>query len=168
MPKLYPESGLAGRGDKETVRPSQFGQETLSADNEVTVWSEEVKQDQALYHGFGVRERSYAEAFVGLDLVATGNGTASGGDPIKGDVVLAVTDSEQRRVLASVTFEGLGELRDSLAEVRSDRIVEPAMAPFAQPGRHLEIRIDADPDSDGAELDPDASDGKLYYGQITG
>lgn len=168
MPKaLYPESDLSGRGGKEAVRASQFDAETVSADNEVTVFSEEVKQDQLLYHGYGVRQRDFAEAFVGADLVASGNGAGTAGDPIEGELVLAITDSEQKRVLAATTFDGLDELRDSLQEVRSDRIVEPAMAPVAKPGRHLELRIDADPASDGYELDPSGSTGKLYYGQIT-
>ena len=100
--------------------------------------------------------------------MASGNGAGDAGDPIAGELVLTITDSEQKRVLAATTFDGLGELRDSLQEVRSDRIVEPAMAPVAKPGRHLELRIDADPVSDGYELDPTESNGKLYYGQITG
>lgn len=166
--QLYYESDLVNQGSKEAIRAGDFDQDTLKEDTEVTVFAETVADDQFLYHGFGARQRDRAEAFVGLDLVATGGGTGSSGDAITGDVVLAITDSQQKRVLASQTFEDLDELRDSLAETRSDRVVEPALAPFARPGRVLEVRIEADAASDGVEIDPAASSGKLYYGEIQG
>ena len=161
-------SNLAGAGSKETIRAGDLDQDTLKQDTEVTVYQHPVADDQRLYHGYGVRDSRYATGFVGLDLVASGNGAGAVGDAIQGDVILAITDSEGKRVLSSVTFESLEELRDSLAESRSERRVEPAMAPFARPGRNLEIRVDADAASDGVEIDPDASSGKLYYGKIQG
>lgn len=168
MNELEPNRRLAGSGSKESIRASDLDQDTLKADTEVTVFSEQVADDQLLYHGYGVRDREYAEAFTALDLVASGNGAGTAGDAITGDVVLAVTDSQGRRVLASTTFESLAELRDAAAEARSDRIVEPALAPYAMPGRRLEVRIEADAASDGVEIDPANSSGKLYYGEIQG
>lgn len=166
--ELYYDPRLVNQGSKEAIRAGDMDQDTLKQDTEVTVFSETVADDQFLYHGYGARNRDRAEAFVGLDLVASGNGTGTAGDDITGDVVLALTDSQQKRVLASQTFEDLDELRDSLSETRSDRVVEPALAPFARAGRVLEVRIEADAASDGVEIDPDASSGKLYYGEIQG
>jgi len=166
--QLYYDPRLVNQGSKEAIRAGDMDQDTLKQDTEVTVFSETVADDQVLYHGYGAQQRDRAEAFVGLDLVASGNGAGSAGDEITGDVVLALTDSQQKRVLASQTFEDLDELRDSLAETRSDRVVEPALAPFARAGRVLEVRIEADANSDGVEIDPDASSGKLYYGEIQG
>lgn len=161
--KLETTPKLARSGDKEPIPASEFMQATLRAGAEVTVWSKPVAQDEFLAHGHGPEARDYAEAFVGLDLVATGNGDASAGDAIQGSAILAITNSGGNRVLASVTFDSLQELRDALAESRTDRIVEAVMAPYARPGRNLEIRIDADETSDGAEIDPAESSGGLYY-----
>jgi hypothetical protein len=170
MPQqLSYDQRAAGAGSKESIRAGDLDQDTLKGGEEVTVFSKQVNDDQALYHGYGVRSREFAEAFVGLDLVASGNGTGAAGDKIDGDVVLAVSDSEGDRVLASTTFESLEELRDSLDESRSDRIVEPAHTAdgdIAGAGRRLEIFIEADASSDGYEIDPSASSGKLYYGKI--
>jgi hypothetical protein len=160
-PRLY------GVGDKEPIPAGQFDQDTLKAGTEVVLWSKQVGNDQRLFHGHGREDREYAEAFVGLDLVASGNGTGTDGDKIQGELVLRITDSDQRRVLASMTLDTLQQLRDSLAESRTDRIIEAALAPFARPGRHIEVAVDADPGSDGAEVDPADSTGTLYYSRVS-
>jgi hypothetical protein len=160
---LEVDGRAAGVGSKETIRATEFDGATLAAGEEITVYRQSVAQDQLLYHGYGVRERDFAEAFVGLDIVD------SAGNPVQGDVVLAVENSEGDRTLASTTFESLEELRDSLNETRSDRVVEAAMTAdgnLAGPGRQLVIYIDADADSDGVTIDPSASSGKLYYGKV--
>jgi hypothetical protein len=170
MPRqLVVDRRAAGKGSKKSIRASDFDQDTLKAGTEVTVWQKQVNDDQFLYHGYGVARRAAAEAFVFLDLVASGNGTGTAGDNIDGDVVLAVTDSEGDRVLASVTFESLEELRDTANDERTERVIEAAMTAqgdVAGPGRNLEVRIEAESASDGYEIDPDASTGKLYYGKI--
>jgi len=167
MPRqLYHDARLAGEGSKESIRAEDFDQDTLKQGTEVTVFSRQVNDDQVLYHGYGSDVRATAEAFVQLELDASGNGTGAAGDAITGDVILAVTDSEGDRVLASRTFEDLDELRDSAAEQRSDRVIEPALAPLARSGRNLEMRVEADASSDGMEIDPTASSGKLYFGKV--
>lgn len=154
-------------GDKEPIPVGEFDQDTVKAGSEVTFWAKQVGQDQVLWHGHGREDREYAEAFIGLDVVASGNGTGTAGDAIDGKLVLAITDSDQRRVLASATLDTLQQLRDTLAESRTDRIIEAILGPYAKPGRHLEVRIDADPSSDGAEVDPSASSGNLYYTRVS-
>lgn len=155
-------------GDKVPIPASQFEQDTLKAGTEVVLWSTQVGNDQILFHGHGREDRQYAEAFVGLDLVATGNeAAANAGDLIQGEVVLRITDSDQRRVKASMTLDTLSQLRDALDEARTDRIIEMALGPFAKPGRHLEVCVDADPASDGYEVDPAASSGNLYYSRVS-
>lgn len=161
--QLSYDERAAGVGSKETIRASEFDGKILSDGEEITVWTEPVNQDQLLYHGYGVRARGFAEAFTGMDLVN------AAGNPIDGDVVIAVENSEGDRTLASTTFESLEELRDSLEETRSDRIVEAAHTAegdLAGPGRQLAVYIVADSSSDGDEIDPDASSGKMYYGKV--
>jgi hypothetical protein len=154
------------RGDKEAIDASELDQDTVKAGVEVPVFQKQVAQDEILFHGHGPHRREQAEAFVGLDLVASGNGDGNQGDPIQGDVILAITNSDGTRVKASITFDSLAQLRDSQDEARTDRIVEEALAPYAKPGRNLEVRIDANSGSDGYEIDPSASSGQLYYTQV--
>jgi hypothetical protein len=165
--QLYREPDLYRRGSKEPISASDLDQETVKANTEVTVWSKQVNQDQVLFHGHGSHVREVAEAFAYLDLVATGSGAASSaGDPVNGKLVLAITDSDQRRVLRSITFDELDELRDAANENRSERPVEEALAPYGKPGRYLEVRVEADTASDGYEIDPSASSGRLWYTRI--
>ena len=153
-------------GDKVPIDAADFDQDTLKAGTEVTVWSRQVAQDEILLHGHGPHQREMAESFVGLDLVASGNGTGTAGDNIQGQVILAITNSDGTRVKADKEFDSLAQLRDALAEPRTDRIVEELMVPYAKPGRNLEVRIRASGASDGVEIDPSASSGNLYYTQI--
>ncbi|MBV0903919.1 hypothetical protein [Haloarcula salina] len=153
-------------GNKKPIPASAMAQATVVTGTEITVFAKQVAQDEILMHGHGSHLRDIAEAFVGLDLVASGNGSGTAGDDIQGDVVLAITNSDQTRVLADVELDSLDQLRDSLSESRTDRIVEELMTPYAKPGRHLEVRIRAESGSDGVEIDPSASSGQLYYTQI--
>ncbi len=163
---LYQNSRLAGRGQKFPVDVAAFDSDTLAQGTEVTVWSKQVPQDKTAWFGAGPSVRDYAEAFIFLELVASGNGSANSGDVIEGgELVAAVTDSEQKRVLASTTVDSLGELADAKADQRTDRPIMASLAPYATPGRHLEFRIVANTSSDGVEIDPAASSGRLYYSQ---
>jgi hypothetical protein len=170
MPRtLVEDRTLYSKGSKEPIAAGDLEKTTIPAGRETTVWAKQVGQDQLLWHGNGPEQREFATAFIGLDLVATGNGNGDGtdGDAIQGDVILAITDSDQRRVLASVTLDTLAQLRDALDESRTDRIVEAALGPYAKPGRHLEVRIDGNASSDGYELDPVDSTGNLYYTRLS-
>jgi hypothetical protein len=153
-------------GNKKPIKASAMDQKTVVVGTEITVWAKQVAQDEILLHGHGSHLRDIAEAFIGLDMVASGNGAGRAGHPIEGDVVLAITNSDQTRVLADVALDSLSQLRDSLSESRTERIIEELLAPYAKPGRHLEVRIRADSGSDGYEVDPSASSGQLYYTQI--
>ncbi|WP_336359054.1 hypothetical protein [Haloarcula sp. CGMCC 1.6347] len=154
-------------GNKKSIPASAMDQKTVVAGTEITVFAKQVAQDEILMHGHGSHLREIAQAFIGLDVVATGNGEASSaGDPVQGDVVLAITNSDQTRVLADVELDSLSQLRDSLSESRTDRIVEELLTPYAKPGRHIEVRLRADSGSDGYEIDPSASSGQLYYTQV--
>lgn len=160
---LEPAPQWANAGQKKPIRAGDMDQDTLKAGSEVTVWSKQCSQDQLLFHGHGPPKREFAEAFVGLQLEASGNGAGAVGDDVTGDVVIAIMDSEQKRVLASAVLDSLDQLRESQNESRTDRIVESALGPYAKPGRHLVVRVEADSNSDGVEIDPAASSGNLYY-----
>lgn len=148
-------------GDKEPIPAGEFYETTVKSQTEVTVWDKKVNQDQVLFHGHGPADREFAEAFVNLDLQSKNNGA------INGKVVLAITDSDQRRVLASTTFDSLEQLRAASNESRTNQIVEDALGPYANPGRYLEVRVEAVPGSDGNEIDASASSGQLYYSRVT-
>jgi hypothetical protein len=163
MPReLEDAEGLYGRGSKFTVRAGDLEQATLGQ-NETTIWAEQVPQDKHAWFGHGPEVRDYAKAFIYATLVASGNGSLNAGDPIEGELVAAITDSEQRRVLASVTIDDLGELADAETSDRTQRPVMNALGPYAKPGRHLEFRILPASGSVGAEVDPSASSARLYY-----
>lgn len=160
---LVRATGLYQRGDKRPVVAGDLDADTMKAGTEVTVWDKQVPDDKIGFFGAGPHQKTIAEAFIGLDVVASGAGTATAGDAIEGELIAAVVDSEQRRVLASTTVDSLGQLRDALSEERTDRPVLEALAPYAKPGRYLEFRIRATSASDGNEIDPSASSGTLYY-----
>lgn len=167
MADLQKNPGLYDVGEKFTVTAEDLTGATLNADTEVTVWSKQIPQDKVGFFGHGPEDRRMAEAYIYAKLVASGNGTGTGGDAINGELVAAITDSEQRRVLASMTVDALGELADAESSERTDRPVFAALAPFARAGRHLEFRIVANSSSDGVELDnaPANSSARLYYSQ---
>lgn len=163
--QVYPP--LFDHGQKRSVTAAALEKRTLTAGQENTVWAKQVQQDKKLFGGHGRSVRDYAEAFIHAKLVASGNGDGTAGDIIDGDLVIAITDSDQRRVLESHTVGNLGDLADAVDDSRTDRPVMAALAPFAKPGRHLEFRILPDAGSDGVELDPDASDARLYYSEVS-
>ncbi|MWG34159.1 hypothetical protein [Halomarina oriensis] len=157
---------LAQAGTKRVIKAGDFEQTTLKSGNEVTVYAEQVKQDKVLWHGHGNMNRTTGNvAHIYAALVASGNGSGTAGDAIEGELVAAITDSDQRRVLASTTIDDLGELADAEASERTERPMHPALEPFAKPGRHLELRILAAPESDGVEVDPANSNARLYYSE---
>ena len=143
----YSEDLAGQRDNKIPVRAEDLQKETLKAGTEVTVYAEQVAQDETLWFGAGSDTRRFAEAFIFADLVA------------------AITDSRQKRVLASTTIDSIGELRDAVDDPRTERPTLGALAPFANPGRHIEWRIDAADASDGYEIDPAESSARLYYSQ---
>jgi len=156
-PRLY------SLGDKRPVRASDLNQDSVKAGTEVTLFSKQVPDDKIGWFGHGPYERSVAEAFIALDLVASGNGSGTAGDSIVGTLEARIMDSEQRRELASITIDELSQLADATNDERTERPVMAALAPFAKPGRYLEFTVRADSSVDGYEVDPSASSGTLYY-----
>jgi hypothetical protein len=163
MTDLKRAMGLYGRGDRRPVRAGDFDAETVKDGVEVPVWNKEVPNDKIAFFGHGPHQRAVAEAFIDLDLVASGAGAGTAGDPIEGELIAAIVDSEERRVVASVTIEDLDQLRDAQNEERTDRPVMEALDPYAKPGRYIQFRIRSTSNSDGYEIDPSASSGTLYH-----
>ena len=159
---------LAQAGDRRPVRASDFDTETVKDGNEVTVYATQVLEDQLQFWGHGGRDRRAADtSFYYADVNASGNGSGAAGDPITGELIAAITDSEQRRVLASVTLGDLEDLADAATDDRTDRPIMYAVAPYAKPGRYLELRILSDSASDGYEVDSANSDAKLWRSVIS-
>ena len=160
---LVRATSLYNSGDKRTIFAEDFMQETVKAGNEITIWEKEIANDKIGWFGHGSHVRDVAEAFAYANIVASGNGSGTAGDAIEGELVLAIVDSEQRRVLRDVTLDNLGELADAEADERTERPVQEALKPYAKPGRYLELRIMSTSGTDGYEVDPSASDARLYY-----
>lgn len=163
MTDLVKSSGLYGRGDKRPIRTTQMDTATLSENTPEVIWEKQVPDDKIGWFGHGPYERTVAEAFIHFVAVASGNGSGTAGDALTGSLEARIVDSEQRRVLASVTIDELSQLADAESEERTERPVLAALAPYAKPGRYMELAIRADSDSSGKEFDPDESTGVLYH-----
>jgi len=161
-----PSLAAAG-GDRRVVNAVDLDDDTLRDGEEVTVWSKQVPEDKIYWWGHGHRGRDLAEAFIGLHVEASGAGTNRDGTAIhNAEVIVAVTDADQRRVHASQTIGDLQDLDDSDSENRADKMILDALAPFAKPGRYIEIRIRAlDSTAGGSVIDSADSTGQLYYSE---
>lgn len=162
--EIQRDTSLYGAGNKRSITASALNNVAVKAGTEVTIWSKQMPNDKVAWFGHGSHVREVAEAFVYAELLANGNGAGTDGDAIEGELVLAITDSDQRRVLASTVFDSLGELADAFADDRTNRPVMEAMSPYAKPGRHIELRVRADQNCDGYEVASD-SNVRLYYSE---
>ncbi|MWG36950.1 hypothetical protein [Halomarina oriensis] len=155
------EPRLSRAGGKRPVTEADLLDQTLVAGNERTIYAKQVPQDKVYAAGNGGMDRLQGNgAHIFASIVD------DVGNPVKGDLIVAITDSEQRRVLASTTVDTLGELADATTQERTERPLFPVLGPYAKPGRHIEFRIRAEPGSDGVSIDPAASDVRLYYTEI--
>ena len=156
--KLTVKRELSGAGDRKTIRASALNGESLRAGNDITVWRKQVPSDKVFWFGHGGNSRTSGNTVhVKGDIVNVASGAS-----IDGELVLAVTDSDGVP-LAKRTFSDLESLREAIPEDRSNRPMMPAMGPVAGSDRYVEVRINADSTSDGDEIDPDASELKLFH-----
>jgi len=162
MPQMLTPNAKSGeRSDKRRVTAADLNEPSLVAGNEVTVYAQEVPADFGLHWGYGYSNREAGQtSFVDFDF------QNSNGNAIDGELVLAITDSSQETVIAKRYFQSLGDLRDSVASDRTEKILMPEMQPAAREDRHLELRIVADASSDGDTVSSANSSGKLNYGRL--
>ena len=159
-------------GNAKPLDASDLQNATVKAGSEVTVYAKQVPNDKELFWGHGGKNRQAADTkFMFANLVADGTGDGNDGDPIIGDLIAAITDSDQKRVLASVTLGALGELADALDDDRTERPVMYALAPYAKPGRHIELRVQAKASCDGYKIDNTENPGtdssaRLWYSEV--
>jgi len=154
--------GLHAAGNAKTVNEGDLedGKEVDDAD-EVTIYSSKVPADALFNWGAGTDNRNSGRtAFIHADLVD------GGGNTITGALEAVYTDSRQRDVLARYRVGDLSDLSEAATDSRTERPRFPAVGPPAREDRHLELRVYADSDSDGAVLDTSASDVRLYYTDI--
>ena len=165
MPKTLTSSndlGQADVGTKRTIRASHLNDSVeMNAGNEVTLYSRQVPADKLYAHGFGPSDRRAGQtAYAKADLRDDED------NPIEGEVVLAITDSEQRHVVADREYDDLENLREAVEDDRTDRPVQQVFTPAAREDQHIELRIRADSESDGATFDRENSEIKLYFTDI--
>lgn len=168
MPELLqPEPRLAGAAvSKRQMTEADISKTTLTKDEEVTLFSTQVPEDKVYWWGHGPQNRQQASGFWFAQLKASGSGTNTDGTTVTNcDLILAITDADQRRVLASTIIGTGGEGNDAQGESNSDRPILAALAPYAKPGRYLEFRVRAkDSTAGGSEIDSD-SDIRIPYGE---
>jgi len=169
MPRLLSHSlDLAVASiSKRTVTEGDLDNATLTENEEVTVYSKQIPEDKSYFWGHGPMSRDQASGFYFAQVKASGNGTNTDGNVIENaDLIVAITDADQRRVLASKTVGTLGELNDAQGESNSDRPVLPALGPAAGPGRYIELRVRAkDSTAGGSEVASD-SDVRIPFGEF--
>ena len=167
--------GLANREDsnRKSINADDLNNVAVSSGSEITFWDKQVPNDKVLHHGHGTRDRRDAfTSYMYFDLKATGSGSGNDGSNINGTIIQAITDSDQNRVLAWRDVGQSSELRDARTDDdRTERPVNYAVAPFAKPGRYLELRINATSGSDGYEIDNSENAGtdssvQYQYGEI--
>jgi len=158
---LTPAPAIKEAGQVRTIRQDELEAVTVRDGNETTVWSEQVPADKIYAHGAGGSNRNVGRVVFGYCSLVD-----DAGNDIEGQLVAAITDSQQRRVLAETDYGDLSSLADAANEPRTERVKFPALDPVARRDRHIELRVEADPGSDGATLDPAASDLRLYYTDI--
>jgi hypothetical protein len=158
-----PAKLLAGIENKNGVTSSDLNDgATMNAGNEVTIYSNQVPADKVYAWGAGSRDRNKGvNALIKADLTNK-NSQAN----IEGDLIAAITDSEQRDVHARVTVATLDELREAKDDARTERPIFPIKVPVARKSLYLELRVDADSGSDGDELDASDSTMQLWYTDI--
>ena len=155
------EPRLASAGTKQSVKDSELESVSLREDNEITVFSEQVPADKLFAWGYGSDDRNQGRtSYIYADV------QDNNGNDVEGDIMYVVTDSEQRDVLARYDLGDIQSLRDAASEARTDRPTNPVLGPAASEDRHIELRIEADAASDGATIDPSASDVRFFYSDI--
>lgn len=160
------DKNLYDAGSQRTVRASHLQAATLSGGEEAVIFDEQIANDKLAWFGHGGENRlTEVVKHIHADLVASGNGSGTAGDSLAGDLVAVITDSKGRDVLARGEIDDLESLAEAAADPRTERPSMPAMSPYAKPARRIQFRIFADDTVDGFELDPDASDARLYYSE---
>lgn len=163
---------IASAGTSRTIREGDLDNATtLQEDQEITIWSKQVPADKVYAHGAGSDNRQQGrDAFMYAKLHATGSGTGSADDAITGDLVAVITDSEQRDVHARYELGDLTSLADAQSENLTERPMQPVVVPIAREDQHLELRVIADANSDGVELDDGSAQStvaRIHYTDIS-
>lgn len=155
---------LAQMGSPTIRRVRDWQQATLRAGDDVTVYREKMPDDKIAFPGHGGTNKMVGKvAYLYAELLASGNGAGTAGDPIEGELIECITDSDGRIVDNNERTVGdLENLAEAANDPRTERPNHPIAEPGAKPGRYIEYRVVPDESVDGYELDPDASSGKLY------
>jgi len=165
-PTLRKNAELANTdANKKSVKGGHLEQTTVREGDDVTLYREKRPDDKLQWVGHGGENRmSGNTAHKFAKLVASGAGTATAGDVLQGDLIVAITDSDGR-ILAERQLGDSQELADAESDARTERPTQPALAPYLTQGRYLEILFNADAESDGAEVDPANSTARIWYSE---
>lgn len=151
-PRLY------ALGKMQTVKGGDLQDASLRSGNPVTVWREKVPDDKRAWWGHGgFTEQNVPSVYQRGTIV----NTASGAN-IDGTLHVAITDSDGDPLYREPVND-LESLRDMASESRTERDEQVAHSPGANPGRYLELQIEADDSSDGDVIDSAASTLRQYY-----
>jgi hypothetical protein len=168
MAQLQQHQALAQvDANPKAVKGSHLEQTTLRAGDDVTVYREKRPDDKIQFWGHGDSNRMNGNSVHKYaELVASGGGAGTAGDAIQGDLIVAITDSDGR-IKAERNIGDLQELADAAADARTERPLMEALAPYAEQGRYMEVIVNADAASDGVEVDPSASNARVWYSETS-
>jgi hypothetical protein len=165
-PSLYRRQQYGTASQQEVINGADLDTPTLQAGEYVTIWSATVPADQIYHWGYGPQDREFAEAFAYCDLLADGTGALNDDETISGTLRFAITDSTGDDI-ARKNFGDLDNLSDAEADDRTDRPVNPELAPAASEDKNLELQVKVASADDGAVVATDSLV-KLYYGVFSG
>lgn len=158
---LQPSKQLAGAGDSGTAIKAVHLDDsvTLRAGEKSVVYEEQVPADKVRWLGHGHEDLPTGVAHMYADLVD------SAGADVEGDVFARITDSSGDDVLGQRRIGDLGTLRDAATEDRTERPNMPALGPYANPHRQIQlvVALDEGAASDGDTIDTGASSCRFWY-----
>ena len=157
---LEPQIELAQLGgNKKPIKSGDLdGTVALVEDQAVVIHEESVPADKLRWWGYGHKDLPLGQEYVYGDLV-----NAATGADIAGDIELRITDSRGRNEKANYELGDAQTLRDVASEDRSQRPGLPALGPYANPHRMMQVVVYADAASDGDKIDTAASTFRAWF-----
>lgn len=157
---------IATAGKKNPVKVADLDDtSSLREGHPIQIFSDKAARETALAWGHGIEDRRHGSTtYVYADLQQDdGSGAA---EPMEGELVLEVRDTENREVIADEVLGDLEDLRDAANDTRTERPVLALRDEWAGPDKYLSLSVDAAPASDGKTIMASASNVRLVYSKI--
>lgn len=143
---------------------SDFDGKTVSSDEFRDVALVQGNSTNAYGAGYGGRnENVNSDGWSDLDLVASGAGAGTAGDPINGKLRFVIyRDTNREDMIAKSGTYSLNGLRSAVGSGRKDKVLIPGMlSKVAGDDSYLSVQVKTSAASDGTVIDPGASTEEL-------